>query len=44
MKSLSRILSLATLSIWAFTSLSLAENKKVVFLADKGKEHHHPRS
>jgi hypothetical protein len=37
MKSLSRILSLATLSVWALTSYVHAENKKVVFLADKGK-------
>ena len=37
MKSLSRILLAFTLSVLAFSSLSFAKNKKVVFLADKGK-------
>jgi len=37
MKSLSRILLVFTLSLLTFSSLSFAKNKKVVFLADKGK-------
>ena len=37
MKSLSRILLVFTLSFLTFSSLSFAKNKKVVFLADKGK-------
>ena len=37
MKSLPRILLAFTLSVLAFSSLSFAKNKKVVFLADKGK-------
>ena len=37
MKSLSRILIAFTLSFLTFSSLSFAKNKKVVFLADKGK-------
>ena len=37
MKSLPRILLAFTLPVLAFSSLSFAKNKKVVFLADKGK-------
>ena len=37
MKSLPCILLAFTLSVLAFSSLSFAKNKKVVFLADKGK-------
>jgi hypothetical protein len=37
MKSLPRILLAFTLSVLAFSFLSFAKNKKVVFLADKGK-------
>ena len=37
MKSVLHFLFVATLSVLTFSSLAYAKNKKVVFLADKGK-------